>query len=164
MKPGPVRNRLARALGAATVLAMLAVLTAGTAASPALADVACTGDLCVVSNVVDTPAGSVTVTVTPSNVVTVALTPLRATFMIGLPFATPPGPPCSGCITYARTSLTTAGGVIDIDTVVIPPGPPGRFALPNIVVVSIHPPGPCRVKTVGTTVTFTPIAPPVGGP
>ncbi len=136
----------------------------GTGVTPALADVTCTGDLCVVSNVVDTPAGSVTVTVTPSNVVTVALTPLRATFMIGLPFAIPPGPPCSGCITYARTSLTTAEGVIDIDTLVIPPGPPGRFALPNVVVVSIHPPGPCRVKTVGTTVTYTPIAPPVGGP
>jgi hypothetical protein len=29
-----------------------------------------------------------------------------------------------------------------------------------LAIVSIHPPSPCRVRTSGTTVTFTPIIPP----
>ena len=32
--------------------------------------------------------------------------------------------------------------------------------LPDLAIVSIHPPNPCRVKTTGTTVVFTPIIPP----
>jgi hypothetical protein len=161
-----LKSRLVRGLGAASLLAALSVVATGT---PALADVVCTGDQCVVTGtVLDTPAGQVTVTVSATNVVTVALVPVSRTFMFGVPFAFPPGPPtlpgCAGCITYTRTTLTTAGGDIAIDSVMIPPGPPARISLPNVVVVSIHPPGPCRSTTVGTTVTFTPITTPVGGP
>jgi hypothetical protein len=161
-----LKSRLVRGLGAVSLVAALSVVATG---PPALADVVCTGDQCVVTGtVVDTPAGQVTVTVTAANVVTVALVPVSRTFMFGVPFAVPPGPPClpaaAVCITDTRTSLTTAGGDIAIDSVMIPPGLPGRIALPNLVVVSIHPPSPCRSKTVGTTVTFTPISSPVGGP
>jgi hypothetical protein len=34
------------------------------------------------------------------------------------------------------------------------------FALPDLAIVSIHPPSPCRVSISGTTVVFTPIIPP----
>ncbi len=49
---------------------------------------------------------------------------------------------------------------MNIDTFLIPPGPLGLFARPNLAIISIHPPGPCRVATSGTTVVFTPIIPP----
>jgi hypothetical protein len=117
-------------------------------------------DICaVVPDTVQTPLGPVTVTVSAEDVVTVQLTPAaQNTLVFGIPFAFPPGPPTLPG--YTRTSITTAGGVVNIDTFLIPPGPPGRFALPNLAVVSIHPPGPCRVSTNGITVVFTPIVPP----
>jgi hypothetical protein len=78
--------------------------------------------------------------------------------VFGVPFSYPPGPPIIPNL--ARASVTTSAGVIDIDTITIAPGPPGRFTLPNLVVISIHPPSPCRAKVTGTTVVFTPVIPP----
>ncbi len=127
--------------------------------STAQADTTC-GDLCVVGGgAVSTPLGPVTVSVTNTDVVTVTLTPTVANVVVfGIPVAVPPGPPAIPG--YARTTITTAGGVVDIDTITIPPGPPGRFALPDVAVISIHPPSPCRARTSGYTVTFTPVIPP----
>jgi hypothetical protein len=97
--------------------------------------------------------------VTNTDVVTVTLTPTVANVVVfGIPVAVPPGPPAIPG--YARTTIITAGGVINIDTITIPPGPPGRFALPDVAVISIHPPSPCRARTSGYTVTFTPVIPP----
>jgi hypothetical protein len=131
-------------------------------AGPATAASTCDpgSDTCVVvPDTAQTPLGPVTVTVSADNVVTVQLTPTAPnTVVVGIPLSFPPGPPTLPG--YARTSITTAGGVVNIDTFLIPPGPPGRFALPNLAIVSIHPPGPCRVRTNGTTVVFTPIIPP----
>ena len=128
------------------------------AAAPASAASVCDpgADSCVVGDTVQTPLGTVTVAVSAGNVVTVQLTPTApGTLVIGIPFAWPPGPPTLPG--YARTSIATAGGVVNIDTFLTPPG---RLALPNLAIISIHPPGPCRVRTSGTTVTFTPIFPP----
>jgi hypothetical protein len=103
--------------------------------------------------------GPVTVTVSAGNVVTVQLAPAAPGGLVfGIPFAIPPGP--AALPGYARTSIATAGGEVDIDTVLTPPGSPSRFALPNLAIVSIHPPGPCHVRTNGTTVVFTPTFPP----
>jgi hypothetical protein len=146
-------------------LLLAAGLTAGAmtalAASSARADSVCApgSDTCVITGAVQTPLGPVTITVSAANVVTVQLTPpLPGTLVFGIPFAIPPGPP--GLPGYARTSITTAGGVVNVDTFLTPPGPPNLFALPGLAIVSIHPPGPCRVRTIGTTVVFTPISPP----
>jgi hypothetical protein len=46
---------------------------------------------------------------------------------------------------------------VNVDTIVLPPGPPTAPSPPTIVLISIHPPAPIRAQTVGTTVTFTPI-------
>jgi len=93
------------------------------------------------------------------NVVTVQFTPVAtSTLVIGIPFAIPPGPPALPG--YARTSITTAGGVVNVDTFLAPPATVNGFELPDLAIVSIHPPSPCRVKTTGTTVVFTPIIPP----
>jgi hypothetical protein len=131
-------------------------------ATPASGATACDPgtDICVVvPDTVQTPLGTVTVTVSTANIVTVQLTPTDPnTVVSGIPFALPPGPP--SLPGYTRTSITTAGGVVNIDTFLVPPGPPGRFALPNLAIVSIHPPSPCRVLANGTTVVFTPIIPP----
>jgi hypothetical protein len=140
-------------LAASAVAAFAAPAGAASACDPGT-------DICVVvPDTVQTPLGPVTVTVTADNVVTVQLTPTAPnTVVAGIPFAVPPGPP--NLPGYTRTSITTAGGVVNIDTFLIPPGPPIRFALPNLAIVSIHPPSPCRVRTNGTTVVFTPIIPP----
>ena len=116
-------------------------------------------DICVViTDAVQTPLGPVTVAVSAANVVTVQLTPTAPnTLVIGIPFAIPPGPPTLPG--YTRTSITTAGGVVNIDTFLPRQGRQG-VARPNLAIVSIHPPGPCRVRTSGTTVVFTPIIPP----
>ena len=152
-----------RALG--TIAAVIA-LTAASAALPSSLAMAsttaavCTADQCVVGGpTIETPLGPVTVTVSPADVVVVQLTPTVSgnTAVIGIPFAYPPGPPILPG--YARTTITTAAGIINIDTIVFPPGPPNRFALPDIAVVSIHPPSPCHAQTIGTTVTFTPVTP-----
>ena len=139
-----------------TVSAMTAL-----AASPANAASVCAPgtDTCVITDSVNTPPGPVTITVSAANVVTVQLRPTAPrTLVIGIPFAIPPGPP--GLPGYARTRITTAGGVVNIDTFLVPPGAATSFALPDLAVVSIHPPGPCRVQTAGTTVVFTPVIPP----
>ena len=139
-----------------TVSAMTAL-----AASPASADSVCAPgtDICAITNTVQTPLGPVTTAVSAANVVTVQLTPTApSTLVIGIPFAIPPGPP--GLPGYARTSITTAGGVVNIDTFLAPAGTANSFALPGLAIVSIHPPGPCRVRTSGTTVVFTPVIPP----
>jgi hypothetical protein len=131
------------------------------AASPASAASVCDpgADSCVITDSVNTPLGPVTIAVSAANVVTVQLTPTApGTLVVGIPFAVPPGPP--GLPGYARTSVTTAGGVVNIDTFLAPPGTATWFALPGMAVVSIHPPGPCRVRTIGTTVVFTPVYPP----
>jgi hypothetical protein len=139
-----------------TVSAMTAL-----AASPANAASVCApgADTCVITDAVQTPLGPVTIAVSAANVVTVQLTPTAArTLVIGIPFAFPPGPPTLPG--YARTSITTAGGVVNIDTFLAPPRAANGFALPDLAIVSIHPPGPCRVRTSGTTVVFTPVFPP----
>jgi hypothetical protein len=131
------------------------------AASPASAASVCDPgtDICAITDTVQTPLGPVTIAVSAANVVTVQLTPTApSTLVIGIPFAIPPGPPALPG--YARTSITTAGGMVNIDTFLTPPGAASWFALPNLAIVSIHPPGPCRVQTSGTTVVFTPISPP----
>jgi hypothetical protein len=116
-------------------------------------------DTCTVDQVIQTPAGAVTVTAGTDNVVTVVLAPSKPnTLLFAVPFAVPPGPP--GIPALTRTTVVTAAGVVNIDTVAIPPGPPARFSLPNLVIVSIHPPSPCRVAVSGYTVVFTPVIPP----
>jgi hypothetical protein len=149
----PLRRRLGSAM-VATGMTIAAI--AGLGAAPANADTVCTSDTCVVTpNTVQTPVGTVTVTVSANNVVNVQLAPITAnTLVFGIPFSYPPGPPALP--NYSRTSIQTSGGLVDIDTISIPPGPPGRFALPNVAIISIHPPGPCRVSTRGNLVTFTP--------
>ena len=139
-----------------TVSAMTAL-----AASPASAASVCApgADVCVITDVVQTPLGPVTIAVSAANVVTVHLTPTAPTaLVIGIPFAFPPGPPTLPG--YARTSIATAGGVVNLDTFLAPPGAANGFALPSLAIVSIHPPGPCRVVSSGTTVVFTPVIPP----
>ena len=139
-----------------TVSAMTAL-----AAPPAHAASVCApgADICVITDAVQTPLGPVTIAVGAGDVVTVQLTPIApSTLVIGIPFAIPPGPP--GLPGYARTSITTAGGVVNIDTFLAPTGAASSFAPPDLAIVSIHPPGPCRVLTRGTVVVFTPIFPP----
>jgi hypothetical protein len=158
----PPRKRPGRRV-ASLLLAAGLTLSAMTvfAASPASAASVCDPgtDICAITDTVQTPLGPVTIAVSAANVVTVQLTPTApSTLVIGIPFAIPPGPPALPG--YARTSITTAGGMVNIDTFLTPPGAASWFALPNLAIVSIHPPGPCRVQTSGTTVVFTPISPP----
>jgi hypothetical protein len=155
----PSRRRVASLLLAA---GLTLSATTALAASPASADSVCApgADTCVITGTgtTQTPLGPVTIAVSAANVVTVQLTPTAPrTLVIGIPFAFPPGPPTLPG--YARTSITTAGGVVNVDTFLAPPAANG-LALPGLAIVSIHPPGPCRVRTSGTTVVFTPIIPP----
>ena len=155
----PARKRPGRRVASFLLVAGLTVsaMTA-LAASPASADSVCApgSDTCVISNAVQTPLGPVTIAVSAANVVIVQLTPAApGTLVIGIPFAIPPGPPALPG--YARTSITTAGGVVNIDTFHAPPAAANWFALPDLAIVSIHPPGPCRVLTSGTAVVFTPV-------
>ena len=151
------RGRIGRGILVA-VLGTGAILAG--AASSAEASVVCTGDTCVVvPDVVPTPLGPATISVTAGNIVTVHLAPVTpGVLVLGVPVALPPGPP--NLPGYTRTTFASTGGVVFIDTIQIPPGPPGRVALPGIAVVSIHPPNPCRAVTTGTTVVFTPLIPP----
>src|SRR5579871_4136364 len=157
----PARKRPGRRVAMLLLAAGLSVgAMTGLAASSASADSACAPgtDICAITGAVQTPLGPVPVTVCAANVVTVQLTPTApGTLVIGLPFAVPPGPPALPG--YARTSISTAGGVVDIDTFLAPPAAAGRPALPDLAIVSIHPPSPCRVRTSGTTVVFTPVLP-----
>ena len=144
-----------------TIAAMVGVGTtaasAGTVCDPA-------GDVCVVTpDTVQTPLGLVTVNVSATNVVTVHLDPTVRTLVIGVPFTLPSGVLVSGCPGgCGRTTISTAGGLVTVDTFQMPPGPPSRPVLPSLAIISIHPPNPCRVSTSGTTVTFTPIQDPPG--
>jgi hypothetical protein len=142
------------------VVTLLAMVPAALATSSASADSSCSADVCVVGSAVSTvstPLGLVTVTIGSTNVATVQLAAsLPNTVVVGIPFAYPPGPPTLPG--YTRRTVNTTVGVINIDTVVFPPGPPTRLAIPGLALVSIHPPGPCRAHTTGTTVTFTPLA------
>ena len=147
-------------LGSAAVSIGLTVgALTGLGVGQASAATVCTADTCVVvPDTVQTPLGLVTVTVSATSVVTVQLAPTTPnTLVFGIPFSFPPGPPILPG--YTRTSIETTGGTVTIDTILFPPGPPGRFALPNLAIISIHPPNPCRVATRGTVVTFTPIVP-----
>jgi hypothetical protein len=150
------RRRRTTPLAMLTAALSIVALT-GLGAPAASAATSCDLDVCViVPDTVQTPVGSATVTVSATNVVTVQLAPITTnTLVLGIPFAIPPGPPALPG--YSRTSIQTSGGEVDIDAVLTPPGPPNRFALPNIAVISIHPPSPCRVSTRGTLVTFTPV-------
>ena len=152
----PRRRALARAgfrtLMAVTVLGLVPIALT---TPPAQAATTCTGDICVVDNSVDTPLGPVTVTVSSANVVTVTLTLITRTVVFGIPFTYPPGPPSRPG--YTRTTIDTAGGIINIDEILTPPGPPSRLAMPSLALISIHPPSPCRAQTTGSTVTFTPV-------
>jgi hypothetical protein len=149
-----------------SVLLVLGLSTAsfvGMGAQTASAATVCTNDVCVyVPDQVQTPLGLVTVTVGMTNVVTVHLAPITPnTLVVGVPFTIPAGALVAGCPGgCARTTIDTTGGLVIIDTIQIPPGSLGRFTVPNLAIISIHPPSPCRVRTVGTTVTFTPIIPP----
>jgi hypothetical protein len=166
--PGQRPGRLAASLLLAVGLAAGALTafaaspaSAASAVRTASAVSACDpgADFCVVPQTAQTPLGAVSVAVSAGNVVTVQLTPIAAgTLMLGIPFAIPPGPP--GLAGYARTSITTSCGLVNIDTFQSAQGLSGRFVLPNLVIVSIHPPNPCRVRTSGTTVVFTPVVPP----
>jgi hypothetical protein len=156
------RRRLALVGHRLGPIVLAAGLTAGAfaGAAPVSAATVCTGDVCVIyPDAVQTPLGLVTVTANAGNVVTVHLDPTTPnTLVIGVPFSIPPGPPCQP--DYCRTTIDTSGGLVTIDTFQFPPGPPTRLALPNLAIISIHPPGPCRVRTIGNTGTFTPIFPP----
>lgn len=153
----------------AKLMSMLAAvaLAAGSTvafAVPAAADTCPVGsDTCTVGQGTQTLAGIVTVSVGANNVVTVVLAPTKPnTLLFAIPFALPPGPPCFPG--YCRTSFDTGGaGVVRVDTITSSPGPPTRFSLPNLVIISIHPPNPCRVTVSGYTVVFTPLTP-VGPP
>lgn len=156
----PARRRGRHVASLLLIVGLTFSAMTGVAALPASAATACDPgtDVCVVPDTAPTPLGPVTVAVSAENVVTVQLLPsVSCTQVIGIPFAIPPGPP--GPPAYSRTTITTAGGVVNVDTFV-PPGPPCRSALPNLAIISIHPPSPCRVRTNGTTVVFTPIIPP----
>lgn len=159
--PGSPDRRSGRRIASLLLAAGLAAsaLTGFAAASASASTVCDPGtDVCVVvPDAVQTPLGTVTVAAGPDNVVTVQFTPAaQCTKVIAIPFAIPPGPP--GLPGYSRTTIATAGGVVNVDTL-YPPGPPCRSGLPNLAIISIHPPGPCRVRTIGTTVMFIPVTP-----
>ena|SRR5664279_3263393 len=119
----------------------------GLGAAPVSAEIGCTGDLCVVvPDTAQTPLGLVAGTESATNIVTVHLAPTAPnTLVLGGPFSYPPGPPITPG--YTRTSIDTAGGLVTIDTFMIRPGPPMRWALRNLAIISIHPPSPCRALT-----------------
>jgi hypothetical protein len=141
-------------LAAVGLLAGLFTIGAGTVA----ADVVCSDCQ---NPSITTPLGAATVVVSSANVVTVdfvANDPSH-TLVAALPFAFPPGPPGRG---FVRNSLVTAGGTVNIDSVSMPPGPPtfGSTRFTGLVIISIHPPGPCRMTVTrtgtDTIVVFSP--------
>jgi hypothetical protein len=159
--PLPHHSSSLHRLASWVMVGLMTATLVGAGATAAEAATVCdpANDLCVVTpDTVQTPLGLVSVTVSSSSVVTVHLAPASAnTVVVGVPFTVPAGLFLScpgGC---ARTSIDTSGGLVTIDTIQIPPGAPGRLTLPNLAIISIHPPGPCRARTIGTTVVFTPI-------
>ena len=152
----PMRVLAAFAFSAALALPGGVLLANAAAADTCSGDPACSG------TTLTTPAGPVTIRVNATGVATIVLTPISRTLVYGVPFPLPEPPIAGcpgGCTRYARSSIDTAAGFIVIDTIVYAPGSPGFFFTPpNLALVSIHPPSPCRATTVGNTVTFTPIA------
>lgn len=155
-----------RRTSVALAFTMAAMVGVGTTAASAATVCDPAGDVCVVTpDTVQTPLGLITVNASATNVVTVHLDPTVRTLVIGVPFTLPSGVLVSGCRGgCVRTTISTAGGLVTVDTFQMPPGPPNRLALPSLAIISIHPPNPCRVSTSGTTVTFTPIQIPPGPP
>jgi hypothetical protein len=152
--------RWLKILALAACLSLVSLnLTTSTANAATTCDPA--DDTCVVvPDTAQTPLGLVTVTVSASHVVTVHLDPVKTNIIVfGVPFGYPAAP--SAIPGYARTSIPTSGGLINIDTIAVPPGPVARFSFPSVAVISIIPPGPpCRATQTGTTVVFTPITQP----
>jgi hypothetical protein len=110
-----------------------------------------------VNNTVQTPAGLVTVSVGAGHVVTVRLTPVKPNTVVRGFAGDVPAPPPNR-LGYSRATFDTGGaGIVIIDTVVFPTGPTPRASVPNVALISIHPPSPCRAQTTGNTVVFTPI-------
>jgi hypothetical protein len=161
-----------RAVLASSFAAVISL--SGVAAIPASAATVCNADTCVVvPDTLQTPLGVATVDVSPTKVVTVTFVPsATGTLVLGSPFTLPPvaGCPggcakgCPGGCTRTSIALVTTAGVVNIDTITIPPGPPNRFAVPSLAIISLMiPPGPpCRVQTLGDTVVFTPAPAHVG--
>ena len=139
-------------------LSAAALTAVGTARAAAGVVCSADDDVCVTTpDTVQTPVGRITVTVDAGNIVTVHLDPNSVhTLVIGIPFSVPALP--STVPGYNRTTLNTAEGVVTIDSIQLPPGFPVRFTATNLAVISLLPPGPpCRARTTGTTVTFTPV-------
>jgi hypothetical protein len=138
----------------ATVGLLVGLLTVGS--TPVSADVVICPE-CFPS--ISTPLGNAIVTVSATNVVTVVFTPTDPvhTYVAGVPFSYPPGPPT---FPVTRNSLVTTGGTVNIDAVALPPGPPTFPTFTSLAVVSIHPPSPCRLtltrSATSTLVVFTP--------
>lgn len=160
---------------AVLVSAFAAVITlGGVAATPTSAATVCNADICVVvPDTLQTPLGVATVDVSATNVVTLTFAPSAPnTLVLGSPFTLPPIASCpDGCTKgcpggCSRTSITlvTTAGIVNIDTILSPPGPPNRLIDTNLVIASLMlPPGPpCRVQTLGDTVVFTPSTAQVG--
>jgi hypothetical protein len=158
----PSKGHRRRAASLLLAAGLTATAMTAFAVAPAGAASVCDpgADVCSVTPAtVQTPLGPVTVAVSDAGVVTVQLTPTAPdTLVAGIPVAYPPGPPILPG--YARTSITTSCTTVNIDTFQASGASAGRFALPNLAIISIHPPGPCRVSINGTTVVFTPILPP----
>ena len=154
-RPTARSHRLASLL-AGIGLTLATVVGTGAAAANAATTCDPAGDVCVVTpDEVQTPLGLVSVAVSDAKVVTVHLDPNSAnTLVLAVPFSLPGGlvASCPGGCT--RTTIDTTGGLVTIDTIQLSPG---RFALPNLAIISIHPPNPCRVRVTGATVVFTPI-------
>lgn len=143
-----------RAFFASTIFALMSAIGL---MAPASATFICNLDsgICTDDSSVQTPLGLVHISVDATNVVTVHLTLDKpATRVFGRPSSIPPGPPVRPG--YARISVFTTGGAVDIDTIVRPTGQPDQSNRASQVIISIHPPSPCRVSTFGTTVVFTP--------
>jgi hypothetical protein len=155
-----VKRPTARSHRLTSVLASIGLTLATLVGTGAAANAATTcdpaGDVCVVTpDTVQTPLGLVSVTVSDAKVVTVHLDPSSAnTLVFGVPFSLPGGLVASCPGVCGRTTIDTSGGLVTIDTIQFRTG---RFTLPNLAIISIHPPGPCRVRVTGTTVVFTPI-------
>jgi hypothetical protein len=150
--------RFLRAAGSVSVAVVLCVAVIGMSPAIASADpCSVSTDQCQVNNTVQTPAGLVSVTVGPGHVVTVRLTPVKPNTLVRGYAGDVPAPPPNR-LGYSRATFDTGGaGIVVIDTVVSPPGSPTRVSVPNVALISIHPPSPCRAQTAGNTVVFTPI-------
>ena len=118
-------GRRVRSFALAAVLTTATVV--GIGATSASANTVCDpgGDVCTVyPDTVQTPLGPVDVTVSSTDVVTVHLDPtFPDTLVVGVAISVPSGALALGCPTRcSRTTIATAGGLVVIDTVRVPPG------------------------------------------